>query len=235
MLHKKLMIVLLALLTASIYSCNEESDLPIPDLNPETEEGGEITIYDIGEVVPFSSVQHYSDPQFDVFDADIDIGGEGNVDLRLDGYYNPGPFVWPFTYLIMRFNAEIIHAPDAQPDFPDNTTPDTYPVFLPVDALTGSSVNGIWSPPNVDLHLLTEQNNTSAGEDPDQAWEISFKFPTGVSYIPTRSKVGNDYFYGWIEIFSSDYTDGDTDDFLLISRFGISNTAGLRVRMGSQN
>lgn len=217
-----------------LSSCNDEMDLPIPDLHPATSEGGEVTIYDIGELVSFSTLQAYSEPQFAVYDNDIDIGGEGNIDLQLDGHYNPGVVIYAFTYLIMRFNAQVIHAPDSQFDIFDNSTPDTYPVFLPVNALTGTTVNGIWSPPNAQLHLIQETKSVDVGELNDVAWEIEFKFPVGQSYIPTRSRVGNDFYYGWIECFASDYTDGDTNDFLLISRFGISQTPGLRVRMGQE-
>ena len=148
MKSRNVKIVTLALLMSVACSCNEEVDIPIPDLNPGTEEGGDITIYDIGEVVEFYSFSGYTEPQFRVYNTEFDIGGEGDIDLRLIGRYSPAlPGSWyPYGGLDLRFNAQLIHMPDDNYDGDDNRPGYSFPVFLPVDALTGSTINGIWSP-----------------------------------------------------------------------------------------
>ena len=217
---KRFSILAIALFTIFFYACEEIS---IPDLNPGTAEGGDILIYDIDETILYSSQNGSPTFHIDNTNLEIDLFDDGSVDLILKTIDGSGD-----RYLYLQLTSEVGRDPNLTQNFLDLF--DDVPVFLPVDALTGSTFDGSWGSPNTNFEMLISVNTNVFGGP--LAYNTGSRFPTGLSYIPTRTQSGNDWYYGWIEIFASDYGDGDTDDFLLISRFGISQTPGLRVRMG---
>lgn len=212
-----------------MISCQE---LPIPDLNPDTPEGGNVLIYNIGEVIPYTSSIIFSPfpTSCDLGNADvsIDLFGDGSIDLRIFTGVpsSPIPAIYDGegTYWLIQYAGEIGLAGD----YGNYAGLPLLTKFLGQNQLAGSSFYGIWSNPNTPQII----NRCTMGAT--TIFTTRPLFPVGLSYIPVRRNIGGQYYYGWIEVFASDYSDNDTDDFLLISRFGISDTPGLRIGMGQE-
>ena len=216
--------------TVFLNSCVEDPPVPIPDLNPGTEEGGDILIYEINGAIEFSSesISGFEDPRFRNLYREYDFFDNGSIDLVLRGDNVAGTFLGPPNcFLRLYYTGEVLRNSYNQFNndlfgFPSDL------VLLPVDALTGGSMpNGNWAPPLTDLNLLAEGKREGIA-----SWGINATELEGINYIATRTDIGGEYFYGWIEVFLSDLHDDDDNEVLLISRFGISQTPGLRVRMG---
>jgi hypothetical protein len=213
-------------------SCIQDPPVPIPDLNPGTPEGGDILIYDINDAIVFNStpINGNESPRFRNFVRNYDLFDDGTIDLTLRGdNIAGGLFTNPNSFLRLRFSGEILRNSYNQVgndlfDFPDDI------VWLPVQALTGGSMpSGNWAPQNNDFNILSEGKTEGIGP-----WEVNTAASAGIHYIATRTKSGGNYYYGWIEIAVSDVDDADPEELLFISRFGISTTPGLRVRMGEE-
>jgi hypothetical protein len=224
------------LMTASAFclltlSCEVGGNFPIPDLDPNSSEGGEMLIFDIGELISYNSQTTAAMHLPSDYDVTYDVGNAG-IDFRFRENGFPGP-TNP-NFLTSQFRASYEMGQMLTEKHGSSLTPGEesinvtgMPIYLPADALLGSTVEGTWTVPGTGNYIWQE-SGTSSGP-----WQFNYRsFPPGISYIPTRTDLGGQWFYGWIEVIASDYTDGDPNDFILFSRFGISTTAGVRVRMG---
>ena len=225
-------LLLIALSLTLLDSCIQDPPVPIPDLNPGTEEGGEMLIYEMNDVISFTSelIGGTDDPRFKNFYREYDFFDNGSIDLTLTGDNISGGFFGPPNLFVrLRFNGEALRNSYNQVsndifNFPSEL------VWLPVDALTGGSMpNGNWAPTNTDFSLISESRVEGVA-----SWQVGSYAPEGLSYIAVRILIGGDYHYGWIELVTTDVSDDDLNDFILISRFANSETPGLRVRMGAE-
>ena len=93
-----------------ISGCNEESFLPIPDLNPDTTTGGEMLIYDIEDIMAFNGYEGQTNSQFDSVSRQYDISDNGIVDFRLEGQLHPetGLYSIPHVYLVLNYIGEVM-------------------------------------------------------------------------------------------------------------------------------
>ena len=218
MKNRNLYSVLILVLILAISGCT----IDLPDLNPNTEEGAEISIFDIADPIAFNGADSYTELEFPGYYREYDIWDDGSIDLKVEHD--------PAAEIVFNFpggNIEVAH--EAWETLP--VAGYYTPLYLPVDGLTGGTINGEWSS-GVRDHLLMTESNFGSGYDPP--YQIVPKFRVGLSYVPIRVKSGGQFYYGWLEFFSSDYNDSDPDDFVLVSRFGVAQTPGLRIRMGQE-
>ena len=218
---------LIAIIVILAVSCTDDIDNPLPDLNPGTPEGGEITIYPIDDFIYFDDSEYGSVPQLDEVSRTYDINENGAIDLSLISRRVNSSFLSHEFNVELRFIGQILRT-NYSPDIPFLNLEDT-PVYLPVDGLVGGTAEGRWTSETTPLLFIKD-----FPVEVVTLWTLSFSFPVGLSYIPTRTNIGGEWYYGWIEILASDYEDDDPADFVYISRFGISQTPGLRVRMGKE-
>lgn len=213
-------------------SCLEKDDIPLPDLDPTTMEGGEIVTYDIGFPIPIVTVGGDAVVgQFAGYDpVEIDLGNDGGWDFRFTSQAFPNilPGTYSASVLRIQFTGEILKGPSFT--VPPLLNEDNHVRFLPANALLGGVIEGLWAP----ALQFVEVVRTGYSEGVAGYAFLSEHVPSGISYLPTRTKVGSDYYYGWLEVVATDFTDTDDDDGILVTRFGISTTPGLRVRMGQE-
>ncbi len=204
-------------------------DVPLPDLDPETPEGGEILIFEIFDLIEFSSATPlYEHDLADFETREYDFQGNGNIDLRAVASVDYVPiFNTPQgSYVSLKFAGNLLL--DYQP-FPMMPDARPYAMFFPVDGLLGNHSTGGWADAGQAVDLFWIKQTTLLGVP----W-LYTAYPAGVSYLPTKSRISGEDYYGWIEIAASDIGDDDPNEQLFISRFGISQTPGLRIRMGQE-
>lgn len=216
-----------------VTSCVPDPPVPIPDLNPDTPEGSDILIDDIGDLITYSSISISGSepPRFQNFFREYDIFNDGTFDLSLTGddVSGGGLFSNPNCYVRMRFTTSEVLVSTGIPVFNDIFNMPKQVVWLPQDALIGGSMpQGAWASANEAVWLMAESRIDGFGP-----WHL-LPPPAGLQYIATRTFSGGQYYYGWIEVVTSDHEDPDPNEFVLMSRFGLSTTPGLRVRMGQE-
>lgn len=216
------MCVLLALLQTACIDLNQ--DLPLPDLDPSTPVGGNIVIFEISDVIEYSSAYDpdIGNEQFAGLSKVYDLGNDGVIDFTLTGVRGNDLLSFE-SFVKLRFNGEAL---SSQGSIFGESYANTR--FLPADALVSGTANGVWATVNKPLTMAEDDLTISS------TYNVNLEFPVGISYMPTRTKVGADYYYGWLEVIASDYEDGNPSDFFIISRFGVSQTPGLRIRMGQE-
>ena len=216
---KNLFFVLLIALI--VQGCLPTPPIPLPDLDPNTGEGGEMLIFEIADVIAVNT-EGTTEPQFEGFHKEYDINDNGTTDLEVKNVV--------FAGVSLRFNGQI--ALDIGPwslfgdlfDFYDTYTP----IFLPANGLLGETLTTAeWE--ERPMHSMQMFIEAGTGTGP---YIIRQFVPVGISYIPIRIPAGQDFYYGWIELIVSDFEDTDFDDVFIVSRVGLSTTPGVRVRMG---
>lgn len=214
-------------------SCIDKEDIPLPDLDPSTSGGGEIVTYDVGFLIPIVTTgESELVEQFSGYGPfEIDLGNDGGPwDFRLSSTREnsliPGQYL--SSTLRIQFTGEILMRPTAY--IPVIQPAEYYAQFLPANALIGGTIEGLWASPRQAVEMISTGFGEWIGGNPI----LLVQYPSGLSYLPTRTKVGADYYYGWLEFLATDVEDDDHDDWLLITRFGISSTPGLRIRMGQE-
>ena len=218
--------VALIVISLGIYACTDDILNPLPDLNPDTPEGGEILIYDINDRIDYIDEDFQEYPQqFDAIDRSYDLNGDSVIDLSFRSGAMDFFLGSPTTYNVqMRFVGEVLRTNYI---FEISTFQDS-PVFLPVSGLVSGTAEGRWTVAGAATAFMMEGRMEGVGGP----WLQFPSFPVGLSYIPTRTNLNGQYYYGWIEIFASDFQDDVPEEFILISRYGLSQTPGLRIRMG---
>lgn len=202
----------LAVFVFILTSCTVE----LPDLDPNTPGGGGMLIYEISDVIEFDGSDGYPESFPATFiTREYDIWDDGTVDIRIE--YDPANEILMFFPGGMEAVHESIEFIPAAGYYT--------PVYLPAGALSGGTFSGLWT--GITLLLMNEY-----GSAPN--YYMSPSFPVGLSYLPIRVPFDGQWHYGWLEFFSTDYNDADPGDGVLLSRFAISDTPGLRVRMGQE-
>ncbi|MCP4124836.1 MAG: hypothetical protein GY751_24100 [Bacteroidetes bacterium] len=204
-------------------------DVQLPDTNPGTPgEGGEILIFDIFDLIEYSSDRPLGAHDLnDISTREYDFQDDGIVDLRVVSSVSNDLFSGASSSLSLQFAGHLLLEHDPLPFFPGSRN---YAMFLPVDGLLGGSFStGGWADAWQDVDILAHESTTLLGVLLQYAY-----YPTGISYLPTKTRINGEDYYGWLEVASTDHGDADTDEQLLISRFGISQTPGLRIRMGQE-
>ncbi len=220
------------LICLSLNSCWDGVDIDLPDLNPLTQEGAEISIVEINASFSYDGTTTNSVQFDDNFSWEFDVDGDQIMDMGLVSYYR-GPTVGglpgeAYGVRLGMNNVEIMRKSDL---FPLSEPGELIgiAVFLPANALAGSTVNGVWANPGILQRVILDENTILTNK-----WNVKPDAPFGLSYIPIRTNAGGEYYYGWIEIFSTNYNDNVSQDVFVINRLGISNTPGLRLRMGEE-
>ncbi|MCP4121605.1 MAG: hypothetical protein GY751_07610 [Bacteroidetes bacterium] len=227
---KNSLIAALVICAGLISSCGtDDIPNPIPDLNPDTPGGGDMLIFSIDDLITWQNYRDPNaptDPQLNNINRTYDFNGDGNIDLSLISKTIPGTFFFnPDQYSVeIRFIGQILRTNYVNDFYNEDT-----PVYLPAEGLIGGSVEGRWTPEGNPIEFIREYILELT-----PPYYTNVTCPAGLSYIPTRTNIGGEWFYGWIEILASDYGDLDWDEFVYISRFGISQTPGLRIRMGQE-
>ncbi len=220
---------LLMVITVFFFTSCDDLLVPLPDLNPNTSEGSEIEIIEINSIYSFNSETGYNNPQFLDFLDEFDLDGNNITDLKLESVRGTNGGI-PFQESTVDLNLylagwQIL----SEPLFRFGST--RSPLFLPPSIMVGASnVVGVWRSGNAGSLMFIEYHFEIPSD-----WSSGIPFPTGYSYIPIRKHAsGNEWYYGWIEIIASDYTDNDTQDEFVISKLGYSTTPGQRIGMGQE-
>lgn len=225
MKRSNILIFLSFVFSILITSCLDlNTDNPLPDLDPDTPEGGTITIFEINDVITFLS-ERGPDlvlEQFENIYREYDLANDGVIDFTLTGTNESGLVNFE-SALYLRFNGQALSNQGSE--FGQAYA---YTQFVPEGVLVAGSAIGVWANAGKALEFVRDVDAIST------PFYIASTFPKGISYMPTRTQVGSDYFYGWLEVIASDLDDTDINEFVVISRFGISQTPGLRIRMGQE-
>lgn len=225
-MHSFLAIILFTCLV-TLPGC-QPVDVVLPDLNPGTAEGGDILIFNIFDLIEYTSDVDNNIGVLGGINREYDFQGDGSIDLRVVGSFESFFGSVTRSILSLKFVGSILKEYEAIPAIPFIPTPG-YAIFMPVDGLTGIELTtGGWASSweRVDINVVG--NSEWIGGDSFMA----AYYPAGISYVPTKTRIGGEDYYGWLEVISSDHDDADPNEQLIISRFGISQTPGLRIRMG---
>ncbi len=225
-----LLLAVISTCTLLITACNP-IDVQLPDTNPGTPGGGEILIFDISDLIEYSSERPLGAYDLnDISTREYDFQDDGIVDLRVVSSGSNDLFSGASSYLSLHFAGQLLLEHNQVSFFPGSRDK---ALFLPVDGLLGGSIStGGWvnAWQAVDILAIQPDNMFFPPGDP----LMYVYYPEGISYLPTKTRINGEDYYGWLEVASTDHRDADTDEQLLISRFGISQTPGLRIRMGQE-
>ena len=225
MTQKTTSIVLVVLAFFLITSCSDDTLIPLPDLNPSSPEGGEIVIIDISATYEFNGGESYYNPSFLNVTDEYDLNENGSVDLILESTFRTILGIDDLITLDIFMPEWQILAEPAFFPFETHT-----PLFLPPAVMEGAShVSAVWKSGNHGLKMFFEQTNFSSS-----LWYGFPSFPVDYSYVPIRKFITGEWYYGWLEIISTDYMDNNPEDGFIISKLGYSSTPGLRIGMGQE-
>ena len=204
---------------------------PVPDLDPATEEGADIIIYDINQVFNAIGTDEPTDWPFDMMEAvRIDWDNNGSVDLLFftEQFQNLLENE-PTRFLNFRFNGQLLREQIAGSITGGyNNTP----TYLFENDLVGTEIFGNYAPGYTKFRLMYGEEDSFQPET-GAFHNLNIIPPIGISYVAFRKFIGGELYYGWMEIETTDEKDDDPDDHLMITRVGISATPGLRIRMGT--
>lgn len=171
--------------------------------------------------------------QFSDFETiEVDLGNDGGTpDFVISGreeigFSGVGP-LW--TQLRIQFTGELLTYP--RQCLQGECSAWLHAHFLSPNSLPEQTQDQVWANPATYVDLVVAKAGIFPRGAPPT---LEVNFPTGVSYLPTRTQVGSDLFYGWLEVLSTNMADGDHNDAFIITRFGIADTPGIMIQMGEE-
>ncbi|MCB0502310.1 MAG: hypothetical protein KDD32_06475 [Bacteroidetes bacterium] len=203
---KKIFVLPAVLLSIVLLGCEL-----IPDLNPNTNAGADITVFDVNDTLFLNSYPTYPYPKYD-------FNNDGINELEFDVWGGGIVSGVPKSFIV-RVNGDILVL----------SIPEPYGFYYAVSlSNNNSSTNLLSNFTNEGIIVNGRYYYAPLGGNTDWYWAIS----NGLKkYLMVRIILGGKHHYGWIE-YSSNYNLEDETGAIVFKRFGVSNEAGKVIRAG---